>query len=593
MRISDLSIKNFRGIRRGAVRFKTHTIIAGPNNAGKTTIIEALALLVGRDRLVRDLTEHDFTGANPQSADRLRLVATITGFDGDDPNAHLDWFRDGRAVPKWLDDTTGVVHPVRQTPAWRLCCQIAFQAYFDRESVSVESVRYFHDHDHPIDPFVEGAPVGVPAKLLHQVGFFLVRASRTWDGVLSFGSELFRRTVRAADGQPATAILAERDRLRRPEQPVDADPQLAPLVTRINAELARFLPRGPELKLRVTSTDSRAVLEAVVAHFSADGGPPIPAARQGSGLVSLQGLLLLLQLGRARADAGEGFLMALEEPELHVPPASQRQLVHRVQALSTQTITTTHAPAVAAAGDPTALLLVRNDNGVLMAEPLLTEPLTPDTPSWKRKLLQSGRPDVIAALMHEVVLIPEGRSDHELLRAILCAVMLRQGWADAGRSFALEVGLVPTPDAQVVRTYALLARLHGRVCCLVDGDPAGAGYIRDLLAAAPRPAAILRWPDGWTIEHVVGWLLEPDERGVLAALSHMPDPPGSTVAAVDRLTAHKNDIVLYEAIGEAIADTPACSARALELFAGMAAACAGEPSPRFRTDAAGVHVFQS
>lgn len=282
------------------------------------------------------------------------------------------------------------MHPLRRDPAWRLCCQVGFQAYFDRAALCVEAVRYFHDHNHPIDPFVEDVPVGVSAKFLLQVGFFLIRVSRTWDGVLSFGSELFRRMVRAADGQPAAAILTERDRLRHPDRPIKADPHLASRVTRINAELARFLPRGPTLKLRVTGTDSRAVLDAVVAHFSPAGAPPIPAARQGSGLLSLQGLLLLLQLGRARADAGEGFLMALEEPELHVPPASQRQLVHRIQALSTQTITTTHAPAVAAAGDPTALLLIRNDNGILTTEPLLTEALTTATSAWKRKLMQSG-----------------------------------------------------------------------------------------------------------------------------------------------------------------------------------------------------------
>jgi hypothetical protein len=31
-------------------------------------------------------------------------------------------------------------------------------------------------------------------------------------------------------------------------------------------------------------------------------------------------LLLLFQFGRQRAAAGDGFWMALEEPELHVPP---------------------------------------------------------------------------------------------------------------------------------------------------------------------------------------------------------------------------------------------------------------------------------
>lgn len=42
------------------------TMLIGPNGAGKSTILEALALLFGRDKLVRTLTEHDFYGNNPE-----------------------------------------------------------------------------------------------------------------------------------------------------------------------------------------------------------------------------------------------------------------------------------------------------------------------------------------------------------------------------------------------------------------------------------------------------------------------------------------------------------------------------------------------
>ena len=52
MRVSSLKIENFRGIRDGFVRFNKHAVLIGDNNAGKTTLIEALALLPGRDRLI-------------------------------------------------------------------------------------------------------------------------------------------------------------------------------------------------------------------------------------------------------------------------------------------------------------------------------------------------------------------------------------------------------------------------------------------------------------------------------------------------------------------------------------------------------------
>jgi putative ATP-dependent endonuclease of the OLD family len=65
MKVAALSIENFRGIKSGKVVFRDHTVLVGPNNTGKTSIIEALVLVLGRDRLVRDLTEHDFY--NPSS----------------------------------------------------------------------------------------------------------------------------------------------------------------------------------------------------------------------------------------------------------------------------------------------------------------------------------------------------------------------------------------------------------------------------------------------------------------------------------------------------------------------------------------------
>ena len=170
MQIADLRIENFRGIKTGHVRFGPHTVFVGPNNCGKTTVIEALALLFGRDRMVRALTEHDFFGGNPQPADRIRLVATIIDFDGDEPAEHTDWFRDDRGVIKWWSPTTGVVSATRDDPNWRLACQIGFCARFDRPSLEVETARYFHDDDAVADVFVDEVRTAVPARLIRDVG---------------------------------------------------------------------------------------------------------------------------------------------------------------------------------------------------------------------------------------------------------------------------------------------------------------------------------------------------------------------------------------------------------------------------------------
>jgi len=45
MEIANIHIRNFRGIISGSIDFAKHSVLIGPNNCGKTTIIEALALL--------------------------------------------------------------------------------------------------------------------------------------------------------------------------------------------------------------------------------------------------------------------------------------------------------------------------------------------------------------------------------------------------------------------------------------------------------------------------------------------------------------------------------------------------------------------
>jgi predicted ATPase len=605
MQIAELRIENFRGVKRGHLRFGPHTVFVGPNNCGKTTIIEALALLFGRDRMVRTLTEHDFYGSDPQPADRIRLVATIIGFEGDDPADHGEWFRDDRGVPKWWNPSTGVVSAMRHDPTWPLACQIGFCGRFDRSELEVETVRYFHDDDTIGDVFLDEAHIGVPGRLIREIGFFLVPASRTWDRTVSFGSELFRRVVASSGGQPAESALNERDRLRAPEQPLEADPHLAPIVLQLNAELAGFFRAGPNLQLRVTATDSNGLLEAVIPHYAQAGAAfSVPARRHGSGLISLQHLLLLLQFGRQRANADEGFWMALEEPELHVPPPLQRRLVHRIQALSTQTFVSTHSPMVAAMSDPKSVIVLRNDNGVLSCTPLLPVALPPATPNSVRKLFQMNRVETVAAIMHDGILVPEGRIDFEWLKLLICAVDLTQGWTQADESrFGAYVGLIPTHDAAVVASVAALARLHPRVTALIDGDTAGQGYAAALALMAHPPAVIVRWPDGWTIEDVIGWILEAEGPPVIQALAAAIDPlPASITALVGRLKSEdrmagglKQDQVAYEAVADVIGRTEACCHRARELLNAMSDIVLGGEHARFAaapTSDAHIRIFR-
>ena len=62
MRVVRLQIDRFRGVKLAALDFTGHTLFVGPNNVGKSTICEALDLVLGPDRLSRfpAIEEFDF-----------------------------------------------------------------------------------------------------------------------------------------------------------------------------------------------------------------------------------------------------------------------------------------------------------------------------------------------------------------------------------------------------------------------------------------------------------------------------------------------------------------------------------------------------
>jgi predicted ATP-dependent endonuclease of OLD family len=151
MHVCRLRIFGFRGVESADVPLLPKTVLIGPNGCGKTTIGDALSLVLGRPRMVRALTEHDFFGSSPAPQTRVRIVATISGFPSNDPGEHPHWFQMGRAVPKWLGPD-GKEHG-QGAEGRRLCANIGFAARFDPDDLDVVTTRYFHDDDDVEDPF--------------------------------------------------------------------------------------------------------------------------------------------------------------------------------------------------------------------------------------------------------------------------------------------------------------------------------------------------------------------------------------------------------------------------------------------------------
>lgn len=530
MRVFALDIQGFRGIHQAYFVLPEQVALVGPNGSGKSTIVDALSLVFGRQKLVHDLTEHDFIGSCPQPADRIRIVATVGSFLSNDPDNHTNWFRSGRSVEKWWDPTTNMVLSEQQSQTL-LCAQIGYAARFDHEDLTVKQIRYFQQNDGDIDPFDEDAIDRFPDKLLSEIGFFVLPARRTWSATISFGSELFRKAVATFGGVPATTVINQRDTLRSPSSPLEEDSALQPLIQNINTRMAQLIPGNPKLQLRVTSTDSDSLLRALVPHYQRDGNNSLPAGRHGSGLISLQTLVLLLEIGQARKRAGQSFILVLEEPELHIPPGLQRRLIGDAAAVSDQVIATTHAPRVAAFFDAESIQIlsrtpISSEDGGSVIEELegrsLSSASMVNEPNSLVQLYTDHRVRLVEALMFPRVLIPEGRIDFEWLRLLLDVAETGERTLAYNQSFIPPfgslVGVVPTRDSAVKVTFDRLRNLHDHVGVLVDGDSAGDSYVTEILACNPKPCCVIQWPTGWTIEDAVRWTIDADS-GLLSEIN--------------------------------------------------------------------------
>jgi putative ATP-dependent endonuclease of OLD family len=84
MQVRQLMIDNFRGVQSGSVRFDGDALLVGGNSVGKSTVCEALDLVLGPERMFRRpvVDEWDFWAGlyqrNGETTPEIRIEVIIT-----------------------------------------------------------------------------------------------------------------------------------------------------------------------------------------------------------------------------------------------------------------------------------------------------------------------------------------------------------------------------------------------------------------------------------------------------------------------------------------------------------------------------------
>ena len=412
MRIRRLKLTNFRSVAAGNVNFPGHTVIIGGNSVGKSTMCEALDLLLGPDRLSRrsPIDEHDFFERRYLDEDGVPIPIELEVVLTDLTDAVQTRFRAHReywntATNELLDEAAAPedVDGEDVVPALR----IKFEGVYDVEEDEFGAETYFASP--PPDDGTRRARVSRAAK--RQFGFIYLRALRTGSRALSLErGSLLDVILRLKDDDRSAMWEQALESMEDLDPAIDDIPQLKEILDDIDTRVRRFVglsTEDPAFRLYPSALTRESLRRTITLFGSSErSNTPVPYWRLGSGVVNSMVFALLTFIAELKPNV----IFAMEEPEIAIPPHTQRRIVQFLRARMDQSILTTHSPFVLEQYDPSdVVLLERGSDGAAAGRRI-------EVAGIKAKTYRGNLRRVLAeAMLGNGVLCVEGISDGEMM----------------------------------------------------------------------------------------------------------------------------------------------------------------------------------
>lgn len=417
MRVSRLQIENFRGIKNAELHFLGHTLLIGGNNVGKSTICEAIDLVLGPDRLNRTppVEEFDFRNANYLNEEGetpvpIRIEAVLVDLTDDIKKlcaANLEFWQktEKRVLGEGEIGNT-------DDPNVELCLRLITVAQYDVEEDQffAKTIYGRRDDDEEADP------KSIPTKVKRAIGFLYLRTIRTGSRALSLErGTLLDNILRMKEARKGMWEGIRR-RLATIDPPIDADAtELRPILDEIEARLAEYIAPGSvgrSTRLFVSQL-TREHLRKTIAFFLTMGlgEEAVPFQQAGSGTLNTLLLALLTFIADLKKD---NVIFAMEEPEIALPPHTQRRIANYLLEETSQCFITSHSPYVIERFEPDGILkLNRDEHGTLSGTAIKLPP------GMKAKnYRQNFRRAIAEAMLGQGVIIGEGITEQDALLVV-------------------------------------------------------------------------------------------------------------------------------------------------------------------------------
>jgi putative ATP-dependent endonuclease of OLD family len=341
MKITSIRIENFRSIKSLYVELGETTVLIGPNNGGKTAILDAVRIALTRRWGQRGtgFTEYD-----------VHLAA-----EDDDPKlssgVSIELRVEETAAGEWPDELHQALEDIIQD-----------DLVTGKSSVTLRVTCAWSAADacfQPVWTFLNAARqplVGASARRINLERFwqylpvFYLSALRDSDDEFSPRSQFWGRLLKAMEIPQALESRVQQVLDLLNKKLLRADPrlgQIANTLSGVTRVAARDRDGGVDLRLvPLKSWDLLSKAEIILRNEP--DWPWLPLQRHGQGVQSLSVIFLfqtfvehlLAELYEAQSTP----VLALEEPETHLHPQAARTLWTHVNALPGQKIIATHSP---------------------------------------------------------------------------------------------------------------------------------------------------------------------------------------------------------------------------------------------------------
>jgi putative ATP-dependent endonuclease of OLD family len=250
MKVSKLSISKFRGIQEATLYFDGHALMVGKNNVGKSTICEALDLVLGPDRLNKQdpIDEFDFYNGDyyydqDEEAKKIIIEVVLTDISSELQGVfrgHMElWHQERQEILSEgeIEDSD------EDLVGW--CLRLKFIGQYDKEEDEFVAKTYF-SHSPNED---EGVFKEIPRSRKRQIGFLYLRALRTGRRALSLErGTLLDILLRVGDIRPKF-WEETRDRLKNLNPPLEESiGSLRQVLDNLEQRIGQYIPLPSEFK---------------------------------------------------------------------------------------------------------------------------------------------------------------------------------------------------------------------------------------------------------------------------------------------------------------------------------------------------------